>query len=42
MSALVDALHSIRIFFTSNLGLKASALGIKTTQVTLSRDIREG
>lgn len=35
MSALVDALHSIRIFFTSNLGLKASALGIAILMFSL-------
>ena len=28
MSAIVDALHTIRLFFTENLGLKAGAIGI--------------
>ncbi len=35
MSAFVDALHSIRLFFTSNLGLKASAVGIAILMFSL-------
>lgn len=35
MSVFVDALHSIRIFFTSNLGLKASAVGIAILMFSL-------
>ena len=35
MSAFVDLLHSIRLFFTSNLGLKASALGIAILMFSL-------
>lgn len=35
MSALVDALHSIRLFFTENLGLKASAIGIAILMFSL-------
>ena len=35
MSAIVDALHAIRLFFTDNLGLKASALGIAILMFSL-------
>ena len=35
MSRLVEALHAIRLFFTSNLGLKASALGIAILMFSL-------
>jgi len=35
VSAIVDALHAIRLFFTDNLGLKASALGIAILMFSL-------
>lgn len=35
MNKVVDALHAIRRFFTSNLGLKASALGIAILMFSL-------
>ena len=35
MNKLVDALHAIRVFFTSNLGLKASAVGIAILMFSL-------
>jgi YbbR domain-containing protein len=35
VSRLVEALHAIRLFFTSNLGLKASALGIAILMFSL-------
>lgn len=35
MSAIVDVLHAIRLFFTDNLGLKASALGIAILMFSL-------
>ena len=35
MSAVVDALHSVRLFFTDNLGLKAGALGIAILMFSL-------
>lgn len=35
MSKVVDALHAIRLFFTSNLGLKASAVGIAILMFSL-------
>ena len=35
MSALVDVLHAIRLFFTGNLGLKASALGLAILMFSL-------
>ena len=35
MSAIVDALHGIRLFFTSNLGLKAGAVGIAILMFSL-------
>lgn len=35
MSALVDALTAVRLFFTSNLGLKASAVGIAILMFSL-------
>jgi YbbR domain-containing protein len=35
VSGLVDALNSIRIFFTSNLGLKASAIGLAMVMFSL-------
>lgn len=35
MGALVDALNAIRLFFTENLGLKASALGIAILMFSL-------
>jgi YbbR domain-containing protein len=35
VSAIVDALHAIRLFFTGNLGLKASALGIAILMFSL-------
>lgn len=35
MSAIVDALHAIRLFFTDNLGLKASAIGIAILMFSL-------
>jgi len=35
VSRVVDALHAIRLFFTSNLGLKASALGIAILMFSL-------
>jgi YbbR domain-containing protein len=35
VSGIVDALHAIRLFFTSNLGLKASALGIAILMFSL-------
>ena len=35
MSALIDMLHTVRLFFTDNLGLKASALGIAILMFSL-------
>ena len=35
MSAVVDALHSVRLFFTDNLGLKAGAIGIAILMFSL-------
>jgi len=35
VNKLVDALHAIRVFFTSNLGLKASAVGIAILMFSL-------
>ncbi|MBW1762164.1 MAG: hypothetical protein JRG67_03800 [Deltaproteobacteria bacterium] len=35
MSAIVEALHSIRLFFTENLGLKASAIGMAILMFSL-------
>ena len=35
MGAFVDALNAIRLFFTENLGLKASALGIAILMFSL-------
>jgi len=35
VSAIVDVLHAIRLFFTDNLGLKASALGIAILMFSL-------
>ncbi len=35
MSAIVDALHSVRLFFTDNLGLKAGAIGIAILMFSL-------
>lgn len=35
MSGLVDALHAARVFLTSNLGLKASAIGIAILMFSL-------
>lgn len=35
MSALIDMLHAVRLFFTDNLGLKASALGIAILMFSL-------
>ena len=35
MSALIDMLHAVRLFFTDNLGLKASALGIAIIMFSL-------
>ena len=35
MSAFVDALNAIRLFFTSNLGLKASAIGLAIVMFSL-------
>lgn len=35
MGGLVDALNSIRLFFTSNLGLKASAIGVAIIMFSL-------
>lgn len=35
MSALIDMLHAVRLFFTDNLGLKASALGIAIVMFSL-------
>ena len=35
MSTLVDLLHAIRVFFTGNLGLKASALGLAILMFSL-------
>ena len=35
MKALVDALTALRLFFTSNLGLKASAVGIAILMFSL-------
>lgn len=35
MSRFVEALHSVRLFFTSNLGLKASAVGIAILMFSL-------
>jgi len=35
VSAIVEALHSIRLFFTENLGLKASAIGMAILMFSL-------
>jgi YbbR domain-containing protein len=35
VSAIVDALHSVRLFFTDNLGLKAGAIGIAILMFSL-------
>ena len=35
MSAVVDALHSVRLFFTDNLGLKAGSIGIAILMFSL-------
>jgi YbbR domain-containing protein len=35
MSAIAEALHSLRLFFTENLGLKASAVGIAILMFSL-------
>jgi YbbR domain-containing protein len=35
VSAVVDALHSVRLFFTDNLGLKAGAIGIAILMFSL-------
>jgi YbbR domain-containing protein len=35
VSAIVEALHAIRLFFTENLGLKASAIGIAILMFSL-------
>ncbi|NOQ82893.1 MAG: hypothetical protein GQ551_02710 [Myxococcales bacterium] len=35
MSAFVDLLHAVRVFFTGNLGLKASALGLAILMFSL-------
>ena len=35
MSSIVDALHSVRLFFTDNLGLKAGAIGIAILMFSL-------
>jgi len=35
VSALIDMLHAVRLFFTDNLGLKASALGIAILMFSL-------